>query len=163
MLGAYDVRYIPRTAIKGQVLANFVEEFTESIIGEGKGIVDTMTVSALIIPTWEVYTNGAANEKRAGIRIVVITPEKLVMEKSLRLGFLASNDEAEYEALLAGKIMVNQLKGEVVEVYSNSWLVVGQVNREFEARDKHMRGYLIRVRQARVHFKSFTLMQILRG
>ena len=159
MLGDYD-EYMPHTAIKGQVLANFVEEFTESITGEGKGIVDTMTVSASIIPTWEVYTNGTANGKGAGIGIVVITPEKLVMEKSLRSGFLASNDETEFEALLARKTMVNQLKGEVVEVYSNSWLVVGQVNREFEARDKHMRGYLIRVKQAQVHFKSFTLMQI---
>ena len=163
MLGAYDVRYMPRISIKGQVLANFVEKFTKSITGEGKGIVDTTTVLASIIPTWEVYTNGAANGKGVGIGIVVITPEKLVMEKSLQLGFLASNNEAEYETLLARKTMVNQLKGEVVKVYSDSWLVVGQDNREFEARDKHMRGYLIRVRQARVHFKSFTLMQILRG
>ena len=146
MLGAYDVRYMPRISIKGQVLANFVEKFTESITGEGKGIVDTMTVSASIIPTWEVYTNGAANGKGVGIGIVVITPEKLVMEKSLQLGFLASNNEAEYETLLARKTMVNQLKGEVVKVYSDSWLVVGQDNREFEARDKHMRGYLVRVR-----------------
>ena len=148
MLGAYDVRYMPRISIKGQVLANFVEKFTESITGEGKGIVDTMTVSASIIPTWEVYTDGAANGKGVGIGIVVITPEKLVMEKSLQLGFLASNNEDEYETLLAGKTMVNQLKGEVVKVYSDSWLVVGQDNREFEARDKHMRGYLVRVRQA---------------
>ena len=45
---------------------------------------------------------------------MVITPKKLVMEKSLQLGFLASNNEDEYETLLAGKTMVNQLKGEVV-------------------------------------------------
>lgn len=47
------------------------------------------------------------------------------MEKSLRLGFLATNNEAMYEALLAGVAMVKQLEGDVVELYSNSRLVVG--------------------------------------
>ena len=54
-----------------------------------------------------------------------MTPGKLVMEKSLRLGFLATNNEAEYMALLDGMTMVNKLKGEVIEVYSDSQLVVG--------------------------------------
>ena len=81
---------------------------------------------------------------------MLINLEKLVMEKSLRLGFLATNNEAEYMALLDGMMMVNKLKGEVIEVYSNSRLVVGQVNGEFEARDEHMQRYLVRVRQARV-------------
>ena len=67
---------------------------------------------------------------------MLVTPEKLVMEKSLRLGFLATNNEAEYEVLLAGMEMVNQLKGKVVELYLDSRLVVGQVNGEFEARDE---------------------------
>ena len=61
MLGAYDVKYMPRIAIKGQVLANFVAEFTESVVDEGKRIVETMKISVSIVPTWEVYTNGAAN------------------------------------------------------------------------------------------------------
>ena len=64
---------------------------------------------------------------------MLISPEKLVMEKSLWLGFLATNNKAEYKALLARMAMVSQLGGEVVELYSDSWLVVGQVNGEFEA------------------------------
>ena len=64
---------------------------------------------------------------------MLVTPKKLVMEKSLRLGFLATNNEAEYEVLLAGMAMVSQLRREVVELYSNSWLVVGQVNGDFDA------------------------------
>lgn len=58
------------------------------------------------------------------------------MEKSLQLSFLATNNEVEYEALLGRVEMINQLRGEVVEVYSGSWLVVGQVNGEFEAWDE---------------------------
>ena len=46
---------------------------------------------------------------------MLITPEKLIMEKSLRLGFLATNNEAEYEALLVEVAMVRQLGGDLVE------------------------------------------------
>ena len=51
MLGAYDVRYVPHTTIKGQVLADFVAEFTEYMTDDIKGIVDTMTVLAFIVLT----------------------------------------------------------------------------------------------------------------
>ena len=131
MLGAYDVRYMPRTTIKGQVLADFMVEFTESAVGEGKGIVETMAILVSVVPTWEVYTNGATNQKGVGVGIVLITLEKLLMEKLLWLGFLAMNNEAEYEAQLVGMTMVNKLKGEVIELYSDSRLVISQVNGEF--------------------------------
>ena len=163
MLGAYDVKYMPRTAIKRQVLADFMVEFIEGTVSEEEKALGVMTTSALVILPWEVYTDGAANRKGAGIRIMLITPEKLVMEKSLRLGFLATNNEAEYEALLARIAMVSQLRGEVVKLYSYSRLVVGQVNREFEARDERVQGYLAKVKQAPAQFRSFVLKQIPRG
>lgn len=47
------------------------------------------------------------------------------MEKFLRLGFLTTNNEEEYEALLAGMIMVKKLRGKAVEIFSNSRLIVG--------------------------------------
>ena len=71
--------------------------------------------------------------ERELVGIVLITPEKLIIEKSLRLGFLATNNEAEYEALLAGVNLVRLLGGKMVEVYSDSRLIVGQVNGEYEA------------------------------
>ena len=133
MLGAYDVNYMSQTAIKRQVLVDFVAEFTEGMMSEEEKALGVMTTSALVIPLWDVYIDGATNRKGAGIGIVLIAPEKLVMEKSLRLGFLATNNKAEYEALLARMAMVSQLRGEVIELYSDSRLVVGQVNGEFKA------------------------------
>ena len=44
-------------------MADFVAEFTESMTDDRKGIVDTKTFLASIVPTWEVYTDGAANRK----------------------------------------------------------------------------------------------------
>ena len=106
MLRAYNVKYMPRTAIKGQILAYFVVEFTDGTMIEEEKALGVMVTSAIVILPWEVYTDGAGNQKGAGLGVVVITPEKLVIEKSLRLGFLATNNEAKYEALLAGIAMV---------------------------------------------------------
>ncbi|XP_075636591.1 uncharacterized protein LOC142608804 [Castanea sativa] len=122
-----------------------------------------MSIGLGSVLLWEVYTDEASNRKGAGIGIVLITPEKLIMEKSLRLGFVATNNEAEYEALLAGAQMVRHLGGEIVELYYDSRLVVGQVNGEFEARDERMKKYLDRVKRVLGTFKSFKVRQILRG
>ena len=49
---------------------------------------------------WNVYVDGATNQKGSNVGLVLISPEKIIIEKSLRLGFSATNNEAEYEALL---------------------------------------------------------------
>lgn len=107
--------------------------------------------------SWEVYTDGAVNQKGSGVGIVLVTPEKLVVGKSLRLGFLTTNNETEYEALLVGMEMVSRLGREVLEIYSDSHPVVRQVNGEFEARNQRMQGYLFKVKCARYSFKIFIL------
>ena len=78
------------------------------------------------------------NQRGSGVGQVVISPDKIIIEKSLRLGFSATNNEAEYEALLVGVIMVQKMGGKIVEIFSNSRLVVGQVKGELEVRDVRM-------------------------
>ena len=72
----------------------------------------------------------------------MVSPNKITIEKSLRLDFSATNNEVEYEALLVGMAMVQKMGGKVVEVFSNLRLVVGQVKGELEARDLRMQEYL---------------------
>ena len=91
---------------------------------------------------WEVYVNGAANQRGSGIGLVLVSPEKITIEKSLRLDFSATNNEAKYEALLMGMMMVQKMGGKTVKVYSDSKLVVGQVRGNLEARDPRMQKYL---------------------
>ena len=69
---------------------------------------------------------------------MMISPERITIEKSLRLGFSATNNEAEYETLLVGMTMIQKMGGKTMEVFSNSRLVVGQVQGELEARDLRM-------------------------
>ena len=57
--------------------------------------------------------------------LVLISPERIIIEKYLKLGFSATNNEAEYKTLLIGMTMVQIMGGKVVEIFSNSRLVVG--------------------------------------
>ena len=89
--------------------------------------------------------DGAANQRGAGLGLVLISPEEVIIEKSLRLGFSATNNESEYEALIMGMSMVHKMGGKVAKLFSDSRLVVGQVTGELEARDPRMQGYLDQV------------------
>ena len=60
---------------------------------------------------WKVYVDGAANQRGFGVGLVLISPEKITIEKSLRLGFSATNNEAKYETLLQGMVMVQKMGG----------------------------------------------------
>ena len=70
--------------------------------------------------------------------LVIISLNKIIIEKSLRLGFSITNNEAEYETLLVGMAMVQKMGGQSIKVFSDSRLVVGQVKEELEARDLRM-------------------------
>ena len=73
---------------------------------------------------------------------VMISPKRIIIEKSLRLGFSATNNEAKYETLLVGMTVVQRMGGKAVEVFSYSRLVMDQVQGELEARDPRMQEYL---------------------
>ena len=79
------------------------------------------------------------------------------------MGFSATSNEAEYEALLVGMTMVKKMGGKTVEVFLDSRLVVGQVKGELEARNVRMQGYLNHVWRLQLGFESFTLLQILKS
>ena len=76
--------------------------------------------------SWRVYVNGAANQRGFEVGLVLIFLEKITIEKFLRLGFSATHNKAEYEALLVEMVMVQKIERRIIEVFSDSILVVGQ-------------------------------------
>ena len=93
-----------------------------------------------------VYVDGATNKRGFRVGLVLVSPEKITIEKSLRLDFSATNNKAEYEALLVRMAMVQKMGGKAIEIFSNSRLVVGQVKGELEAKDMRMQEYLSQVK-----------------
>ena len=92
-----------------------------------------------------------------------MSPKKVVIEKSLRLDFSATNNEAEYEALLDGMAMVQRMGGNSIKLYLDSRLVIGQVRGEFETKDERMQGYLSQVKCMQSKFDSFDLLHVPRS
>ena len=111
ILGVFNIKYMSRTSIKGQVFVDLVAEFAEGPAENeseehrmGEKSVGLVTVQEPL--QWKVYVDGATNQKGSEVGLVLILLEKLIVEKSLRLGFSTTNNEAEYEALLEGMSMV---------------------------------------------------------
>ena len=130
ILGALNIKYMPRTSVKGQVLADLVAEFAElpeEIEVKWHGMDEKLVglISTQDPLSWKVYMDGAANQRGSGVGLVLVSPEKITIEKSLRLRFSATNNEAEYETLLMGMAMVQKIGGKTVEMFLDSRLVVG--------------------------------------
>lgn len=82
-MGECDVSYRPRTAIKGQVLADFLAELTP-----------TEVVNSEI--KWTLHVDGSSTASFSGVGLLLTTPKGLQIEYAIRLGFNTTNNEAEY-------------------------------------------------------------------
>jgi len=85
------VTFEPRIAIKGQILADFIAELTLGPPPQNNSLKG-----------WILNVDGASNGKRAGVGVVLTTPDGFIIKQSYTLGFRATNNEAEYEAVIAG-------------------------------------------------------------
>ena len=159
---------MPRISIKKQVFANLVAEFIEPLVEElnpAENMDEKLVgmISQHGPSPWEVYVDGASNQKGSGVRLVLISFEKIRIEKSLRLNFSVTNNEAEYETLIKGMAMVQRMRGKSIKTFSDSKLVICQVKKEFEAKDERMQGYLSQVKCLQSELKSFNLLHIPRS
>ncbi|XP_027174611.1 uncharacterized protein LOC113774254 [Coffea eugenioides] len=158
-LGEYDLSYEPRTAIKAQALADFLAELT---FVEGQ----ESTSAIAEVPTshsWTLYVDGSSNGDGSGAGLLLEGPQGEVCAYALRFGFPATNNEAEYEALIAGLQLARRLGAQRIHVRSDSQLVVCQVLGEYEAKDETMQRYLSKVHQLTAYFESFEIQRIPRS
>ena len=152
-LSEFDIRYKPKTAIKGQVLADFVMEFAPVELAEPARPRDDL-------PIWKLSIDGASNAKGSGAGLMLTSPEGIDIEYALRFGFHASNNEAEYEAVIAGLNLAHTLEVDQLEVHSDSQLVVRQIEDTYEAKSEKMVLYLQKVRELLQKFVSVQIKYV---
>ncbi|KAK3015956.1 hypothetical protein RJ639_007333 [Escallonia herrerae] len=134
-LGKFVIQYKPHTVIKAQAIADFIIECTSP--------EDPPQLVIYEVPDpWNLYVDGSSAVGSSGARIILISPEGFVVEYTLRFEFQASNNEVEYEALLARIRLACTLKVDSLSVHSDSQLVVNHVLGDYEARDERMAQYL---------------------
>ena len=127
----FDIRYNPRTTVKGQVLAYFIVEFTPS---NALAQPTETTQLALDLPIWRLSVDRAANSQGSGASLILTSPDGIDVEYALKFRFQASNNEAKYEAIIAGINLAHSMEADQLEICSDSKFVVKQIEDSYEAR-----------------------------
>ena len=149
-LSEFNIKYKPETAIKGQVLVDFVMEFTSA-----EPTKNTQTPTD--IPIWRLFVDGAINAQGRGVGLILTSLEGIEIEYALRFRFQASNNEAEYEAVIVGLNLAYSMEVDQLKVCNDSQLVVRQIEDTYEDKSEKMILYLKKVRNV---LKKFVLVQV---
>ena len=139
-LSEFDIRYKPKTTIKGQILVDFVMEFTSVELAKATQLTSDL-------PIWRLSIDGAVNAQGSGASLILTSPDGIDIEYVLRFGFRASKNKAEYEAVIAGLNLAHSMEVDQLEICSDSQLVVKQIEDSYEARGEKMILYLKKVRE----------------
>ncbi|XP_047168236.1 uncharacterized protein LOC124837005 [Vigna umbellata] len=123
-LSEFGLRYEPRGSIKGQHLADFAAELPQEVNEE-----------------WNLYVDGASGRTISGTGIVLEGPNGFLLEHSLIFKFKVSNNQAEYEALVGDLELTRDMGARRVVCRTDSQLVVGQMNGEFQVKEEQLLRY----------------------
>jgi ribonuclease HI len=146
------ISFAPWKAIKSQVLADFVAEW-----------VDTQLPTALIqLELWTMYFDGSLMKTGAGAGLLFISPLGKHLRYVLRLHFPASNNMAEYDALVNGLRIAIELGVRRLDACGDSQLVIDQVMKNSHCRDRKMEAYCDEVQRLEDKFYGLELNHIAR-
>ncbi|XP_075669827.1 uncharacterized protein LOC142639552 [Castanea sativa] len=149
-LSEFNIQYRPRIAIKGQAVADFIAEFTSTEGEEEKN------------PQWSIFTDGSSNKKAGGVGAVLKSPEGDELKCMIRLDFPTTNNESEYEALIASLDLAQVVGAANVVVHCDSQVVTSQVNGEYECKGERMKKYWEQTKK-RIDGLQAKIVQIPRG
>ncbi|RVW84025.1 Retrovirus-related Pol polyprotein from transposon 17.6 [Vitis vinifera] len=152
-LSEYGIEFQPKLSMKGQVMADFVLEYSRKPIQHKEPREKEW---------WTLRVDGAARSSGSGVGLLLQSSIGEHLEQAIRMGFPASNNEAKYEAILSGLDLVLALSVSRLQVYSDSQLVVRHVQKEYEAKDARMTRYLTKVRDTLQRFTEWTIKKIRR-
>jgi ribonuclease HI len=144
--------FAPQKAIKSQVLADFLAEWT-----------DTQLPTTPIQPElWTMYFDGSLMKTGAGAGLLFVSPLGKHLRYVIRFHFPASNNMAEYEALVNGLRIAAELGVRCLDARGDSQLVIDQVMKNSRCRDRRMEAYCDEVRRLEDKFYGLELNHIAR-
>ncbi|GKB15345.1 reverse transcriptase domain-containing protein [Tanacetum coccineum] len=157
-LGEYAIHYRPRVSVNGQILADFIverpeEESPDTLMEEGEELPEP----------WILFTDGSSCTDGSGAGLILTNPEGMKFTYALRFRFDATNNEAEYEALIVGLKIAKQMGVKNLQANFDSRLVANQVKGTYVAKEIDMVRYLEKVKTLTSSFKSFSINQVPRS
>ncbi|GJW26493.1 reverse transcriptase domain-containing protein [Tanacetum coccineum] len=150
LLGEHNISYRPRTAVKGQILADFLIEKpkTDAVLPQSE---------VKLQDPWILFTDGSSCVDGSGAGLILTNPEGMEFTYALRFEFSATNNEAEYEALIAGLRIAARMGVRNLEANVDSRLVANHVLGEYVAKEDNMIQYLDKTKSLIQSFDRFTI------
>nr|XP_016446500.1 PREDICTED: uncharacterized protein Mb2253c-like [Nicotiana tabacum] len=121
--------------------------------------IEVVMVSETTSGVWTLFTDGASNMKGSGLGLVIITPSGETLRQAIRTVPL-TNNEAEYEALIAGIELARGLDSEVSEIKCDSQLVVNQVCEIFDSKKERIKEYVVKFQTLPARFREWSITHI---
>ncbi|GJV08540.1 reverse transcriptase domain-containing protein [Tanacetum coccineum] len=137
----HDIHYRPRTPVKGQILADFIVERPED------DPLDTPMEDKEELPDpWVLFMDESSCIDGSGAGLIITNPKGMEFTYALRFRFNATNNEAKYEALIAGLRIAEQMGVKNLQANVDSRLVANQVNGIYVAKEPGLIKYLEKFR-----------------
>jgi ribonuclease HI len=151
-LGALNIDFKPRTAIKSQALVDFMAEWRENQL-------PTPTVRP---EHWVMYFDDSLKLEGAGAGVLLISPMGEELKYVLQIFWKVSNNEVEYEALLHGLRLAASLGIKRLLVYGDSALVINQVSKSWDHNKENMDAYCLEVHKLENKFYGLEFHHVVR-
>ncbi|XP_076890052.1 uncharacterized protein LOC143541014 [Bidens hawaiensis] len=133
-LGEHSIEYKPRPVIKGQILADFVTEIPTDKVQEC--LYEQQPPTPMDeIQKWILFTDRASSGKGSGAGLKLINPNGQEFTYAIKQNFKSTNNEAEYEAFLAGLRIAKKLGVKFLEAWVDSMLIEGQISGTYEGNE----------------------------
>ncbi|XP_043693013.1 uncharacterized protein LOC122643459 [Telopea speciosissima] len=113
-----------------------------------------------IAEEWTLYVDGSSSAQGCGAGLILTSPRGFTVQYALWFEFQATNNGAEYEALIAGLKLAQSLMVKCITIHSDSQLIVNQVKGEYDAKESQMAQYLRRVQNLVTNFNHFEILQV---
>ncbi|XP_076890101.1 uncharacterized protein LOC143541049 [Bidens hawaiensis] len=155
-LSAYDLVYEPRAAINSQALADFVTDFSSDIQQEANWKVQQLDQDK---GKWILFTNGASSQG-VGLGIILKSSQGGIIPQAIKCDFQATNNEAEYEALILGLQLSKDLEVKIIHVFMDSLLLANHFNGSYAVRSEKLTEYMHIVKNLAEKSDSFIIEQV---
>ncbi|KAL8112855.1 hypothetical protein AgCh_020237 [Apium graveolens] len=159
-LSQFNIKFVPRTAIKAQVLAKFVIECT---FPEHQPLASSGIAQEEANPStdcWKLFVDGSSTTESSGAGLILISPEGFTIQQAITFAFKATNNQAEYETLISGLRLAKSLGIMKMIIYSDSQIVVKQTSGEYIVKDPKLAQYQAIVRDILETIPDITILYI---
>ena len=112
---------------------------------------------------WTLFFDGSSCKQGGGIGIVIISPQGASFEFAFQTKPMTTNNQAEYEAILKGLQLLQEVKAESIEIFGDSQLVINQLISLYECKDDILKGYYDECRKLLEKFPVTSLQHIPRA